>query len=207
MSKTILSRGQAGWFTGTVYVMSTARLEAFSDGVMAIIITITVLSIRVPADGTFSSLISLLPVFLIYIWSFQTVGTYWNNHHHLMRATSSVNAGVMWTNLHLLFWLSLIPFTTEWLGDHVGEAWPTAVYCAVLLFAAAAYEMLERAIIRHQGKDSNLATALGNDAKGKISLLCYVLSVVTAFISPWISYALVIAVTVMWFIPDRRVAP
>ena len=196
-----------GWFTGTVLVMTTARLEAFSDGVMAIIITITVLSIRVPADATFSSLISLLPVFLIYIWSFQTVGTYWNNHHHLMRSTSSVNAGVMWTNLHLLFWLSLIPFTTEWLGDHVGEAWPTAVYCAVLLFASAAYDMLEWAIIRHQGKDSNLATALGNDAKGKISLVCYVLSVVTAFISPWISYALVIAVSVMWFIPDRRVAP
>ena len=187
--------------------MSTARLEAFSDGVMAIIITITVLGIEVPAEATFSSLISLLPVFLIYMWSFQTVGTYWNNHHHLMRATSSVNAGVMWTNLHLLFWLSLIPFTTEWLGNHVGEPWPTAVYCAVLLFAAAAYEMLERAIIKHQGKDSNLAKALGHDTKGKISLLGYALSIVTAFISPWISYALVIAVFVMWFIPDRRVAP
>ena len=187
--------------------MSTARLEAFSDGVMAIIITITVLSIRVPADATFSSLISLLPVFLIYIGSFQTVGTYWNNHHHLMRATSSVNAWVMWTNLHLLFWLSLIPFATEWLGDHFGEPWPTAVYCAVLLFAAAAYSMLEQAIIRHQGKDSNLATALGNETKGKISLLCYVLAVVTAFIYPWISYVLVVAVIVMWFIPDRRLAP
>ena len=185
--------------------MATARLEAFSDGVMAIIITITVLGIRVPADGTFSSLISLLPVFLIYIWSFQTVGTYWNNHHHLMRATSGINAWVMWTNLHLLFWLSLIPFATEWLGDHVGEPWPTAVYCAVLLFAAAAYQMLERAIIRHQGKDSNLAAALGNNAKGKISLLCYGLSLVTAFIYPLISYALVITVSVMWFIPDRRV--
>ena len=187
--------------------MSTARLEAFSDAVMAIIITITVLGIRVPADAIFSSLISLLPIFLIYIWSFQTVGTYWNNHHHLMRATSSVNAGVMWTNLHLLFWLSLIPFATEWLGDHIGEQWPTAVYCAVLLFAAAAYEMLERAIIKHQGKDSNLAAALGNDTKGKISLLCFVLSVVTAFISAWISYALVVSTVVWWFIPDRRVAP
>ena len=185
--------------------MNTARLEAFSDGVMAIIITITVLGIRVPADGTLSSLISVLPVFLIYIWSFQTVGTYWNNHHHLMNATSGVNARVMWTNLHLLFWLSLIPFATEWLGNHVGEPWPTAVYCAVLLFAAAAYQTLERAIIRHQGKDSNLAEALGNDAKGKISLLCYALSLATAFIYPWISYALVIAVTVMWFVPDRRV--
>jgi uncharacterized membrane protein len=187
--------------------MSTARLEAFSDGVMAIIITITVLTIRVPDDGTFSSLVSVLPIFLIYIWSFQTVGTYWNNHHHLMRATSGVNAGVMWTNLHLLFWLSLIPFATEWLGDHIGEPWPTAVYCSVLLFAAAAYSMLEWAIIRHQGKDSNLARALGNERKGKISLLCYVLSVVTAFISPLISYALVIAVTMVWFIPDRRLAP
>jgi uncharacterized membrane protein len=186
--------------------MNTARLEAFSDGVMAIIITITVLGIRVPADATFSSLIALLPVFLIYIWSFQTVGTYWNNHHHLMRATSSVNAGVMWTNLHLLFWLSLIPFATEWLGGNFGEPWPTAVYCAVLLFAAVAYYMLEQAIIRHQGKDSNLARALGNDTKGKISIWSYVLSVVTAFIYPWISYALFIAVTVMWFIPDRRVA-
>src|ERR671928_1588635 len=175
--------------------MSTSRLEAFSDGVMAIIITITVLGIRVPADATIHSLISLLPVFLIYIWSFQTVGMYWNNHHHLMRATSGVNAWVMWTNLHLLFWLSLIPFATEWLGDHVEEPWPTAVYCAVLLFAAAAYQTLERAIIRHQGKDSNLAEALGNNAKGKVSLLCYVLSVVTAFIYPWISYALVITVS------------
>src|SRR3954468_24842625 len=179
--------------------MNTARLEAFSDAVMAIIITITVLGIGVPADATFSSLISLLPIFLIYIWSFQTVGTYWNNHHHLMRATLSVNAGAMWTNLHLLFWLSLIPFATEWLGDHVGEPWPTAVYCAVLLFAAAAYEMLERAIIRHQGKDSSLAAALGNDTKGKISLLCYVLSLVTAFIYPLISYVLVVAVIVTWF--------
>jgi uncharacterized membrane protein len=187
--------------------MTTSRLEAFSDGVMAIIITITVLGIRVPADATFSSLISLLPVFLIYIWSFQTVGTYWNNHHHLMNATSGVNAGVMWTNLHLLFWLSLIPFATEWLGGHVGESWPTAVYCAVLLFAGVAYQMLERAIIRHQGKDSNLAAALGNDTKGKISLLCYVLSVVAAFIYPLISYVLVVAVIVTWFIPDRRVAP
>src|SRR5919202_1403637 len=183
--------------------MSTARLEAFSDGVMAIIITITVLSIRVPADATFSS----LPVFLIYIGSFQTVGTYWNNHHHLMRATSSVDAGVMWTNLHLLFWLSLIPFATEWLGLHFEEPWPTAVYCAVLLFAAAAYQMLERAIVSHQGKDSNLAEALGNNTKGKISLLFYVLSVVTAFIYPVLSYVLVIAVTVIWFVPDRRIAP
>jgi uncharacterized membrane protein len=112
----------------------------------------------------------------------------------------------MWTNLHLLFWLSLIPFATEWLGNNVGEPWPTAMYCSVLLFAAVAYYMLEQAIIRHQGKDSNLATALGNDTKGKISIWCYVLSVVTAFIYPWISYALFIAVTVMWFIPDRRVA-
>jgi uncharacterized membrane protein len=187
--------------------MTTARLEAFSDGVMAIIITITVLGIRVPDDGTFSSLISVLPVFLVYIWSFQTVGTYWNNHHHLMNATSGVNARVMWTNLHLLFWLSLIPFATEWLGGHVGESWPTAVYCAVLLFAAVAYQMLERAIIRYQGKDSNLAAALGNDTKGKVSLLCYVLSVVAAFIYPLISYVLVVAVVVTWFIPDRRVAP
>ncbi len=132
--------------------MDTARLEAFSDGLMAIIITITVLSIRVPADATFSSLISVLPIFLIYMWSFQIVGTYWNNHHHLMRAASGVNAGVMWTNLHLLFWLSLIPSATEWLGGHVGEPWPTAVYCAVLLFAAGAYQILERAIIRHQGR-------------------------------------------------------
>ncbi|MBV9454875.1 MAG: DUF1211 domain-containing protein, partial [Rubrobacter sp.] len=139
-SQSQLELRPSGMVPDTVYVMTTARLEAFSDGVMAIIITITVLTIRVPDDATFSSLIALLPIFLIYIWSFQTVGTYWNNHHHLMRATSGVNAGVMWTNLHLLFWLSLIPFATEWLGDHVGEPWPTAVYCAVLLFAAAAYQ-------------------------------------------------------------------
>src|SRR5205807_2538653 len=124
-------------------------------------------------------------------WSFQTVGTYWNNHHHLLQATKSVNGWVMWGNLHLLFWLSLIPFATEWLGGHIGESWPTAVYCGVLLLAAIAYTLLERAIVGHEGRDSALAAALGDDRKGKISLACYVLSIIGAFVYPWISYLLV----------------
>lgn len=185
--------------------MNTIRLEAFSDGVMAIIITITVLSIRVPAGSNALSLIHLLPLFLIYIWSFQTIGTYWNNHHHLMHATTSISVWIMWANLHLLFWLSLIPFATEWLGNHVGQPWPTAVYCTILFFSAIAYTLLELAMVRHQGKDSKLAAALGSDKKGKFSLLCYIFSVIIAFIYPWISYVIVIGISAMWFIPDRRV--
>ncbi len=187
--------------------MNTDRLEAFSDGVLAIIITITVLGIRVPAGATFAALISVLPVFVTYAWSFQTVGTYWNNHHHLMLATKEVSVRIMWANLHLLFWLSLIPFATEWLGAHVGEPWPTAAYCAVLLFCAIAYILLEQAIITHQGKISNVMTSPGNNTKGKISLALYILSVAFAFMYPWLSYIFIVAVAMMWFIPDRRVAP
>src|ERR1041385_302426 len=174
--------------------MNTARLEAFSDGVLAIIITITVLEMRAPIDAGLSSLISIVPLLFVYAWSFQTIGTYWNNHHHLLHATKNVSPGIMWANLHLLFWLSLIPFATEWLGTHFGSAWPTALYCALLFFSAIAYTLLERAIIAHQGKDSHLAKALGNDLKGKISLAGYLLSVAGAFFFPVLSYLLVVLI-------------
>ena len=185
--------------------MNTSRLEAFSDGVIAIIITITVLGIRVPTSASFTALASLFPSLLIYAWSFRTIATYWNNHHNLIKATNGVNTRVMWANMHFLFWLSLIPFATTWLGTNVGKPWPTATYSFVLLFAAIAYTMLERAIIKRQGKNSNLTMALGNDIKGLISLGCYVLAVLMAFIIPWISYILIVLVAAVWFIPDRLV--
>ncbi len=185
--------------------MNPSRLEAFSDGVLAIIITITVLGLRIPSTASLSSLISLVPFILIYAWSFQTIATYWNNHHHLIRATSSVNGWVMWANMHLLFWLSFIPFATEWLGNNLAKPIPTASYSFILFSSAIAYTLLERAIIKHQGKDSSLAKALGSDIKGWMSLACYAFAVYMAFINSWISYGLIALVTIIWFIPDPRV--
>jgi uncharacterized membrane protein len=185
--------------------MTTARLEAFSDGVLAIIITLTVLNIHVPDGTSLVSLLPVVPIFTIYAWSFFSVGTYWNNHHHLMAATRHVSARIMWANLHLLFWLSLIPFTTEWLGLHFGQPIPSVIYCAVLFFAAVAYTLLEWAIIATQGRDSALARVLGHDAKGKVSLAAYFLAVVAAFVYPWVSYLLFVGVSIIWFVPDRRV--
>lgn len=185
--------------------MDVKRLEAFSDAVLAIIITITVVGIHIPEDASVFGILAVLPMLLIYAWSFQTIGTFWNNHHHLLRATRSMNNSVMWVNLSLLFWLSLIPFTTLWLGEHIGETWPTAVYCGTLLFASIAYVFLERTIVAHQGKDSLLAQALSNDTKDKISLILYVAAVASAFFMPYLSYMFVVAVAIIWFIPDRRI--
>ncbi len=184
----------------------TGRLEAFSDGVLAVIITIMALELKPPEDGTFRSLHARLPALLFYILSFTFVGIYWNNHHHLLRAARRISAGVMWANLHLLFWLSLIPVLTEWVGEHHTETAPAATYGVVGLGSAVAFTILVQAIIRADGSSSLVATAIGSDTKGRVSLLAYAAATALAFVSPWISYALFVAVAVMWFIPDRRLS-
>jgi uncharacterized membrane protein len=184
----------------------TGRLEAFSDGVLAVIITIMAFELRAPAGGSFTDLRARLPALLIYILSFVIIGIYWNNHHHLLRAARRVTGGVMWANLHLLFWLSLIPVLTEWVGEHPTKTAPAATYGIVGLGSAVAFTILVRAIIRADGSSSLVATAIGSDTKGRISLLAYASATVLAFVSPWISYALFAAVAVMWFVPDRRLS-
>jgi uncharacterized membrane protein len=184
----------------------TGRLEAFSDGVIAVIITIMALELKPPESYTFDSLRDRLPALLFYILSFTFVGIYWNNHHHLLRAARRISPGVMWANLHLLFWLSLIPVLTEWVGEHHSKTAPAATYGVMGLGAAVAFTILVRAIIRADGSSSLVATAIGSDTKGRVSLLAYAAATVLAFVSPWISYALFIAVAVMWFIPDRRLS-
>jgi uncharacterized membrane protein len=185
--------------------MNTARLEAFSDGVMAIIITITVLEFHAPDSEQLKDFWPVAPMLLIYAWSFQTVGTYWNNHHHLLHATRAIGPAIMWANLNLLFWLSLIPFTTEWLGRHIGAPWPTAAYCAVLTLAAIAYNIHEQAIVATQGRDDKaLAGALGRRVKEIISLLLYATAMIMAFVVTWASYVLVISSLALWLLPDRR---
>jgi len=185
--------------------MQKNRLEAFSDGVLAIIITIMVLELKVPHGVELVALKPLLPVFLSYVLSFIYVGIYWNNHHHLFHATNHVSGGILWANLHLLFWLSLFPFTTGWLGENHIASTPTAVYGFVLLMAAIAYYILQRAIIVQQGRDSLLATAIGRDWKGKFSPVLYLLAIPLAFVSPWIASALYVFVALLWLIPDRRI--
>jgi uncharacterized membrane protein len=184
----------------------TGRLEAFSDGVFAVIITIMALELRAPAAGSFTALRDRLPALLIYILSFTFIGIYWNNHHHLLRAARRVTGGVMWANLHLLFWLSLLPVLTEWIGEHYRQSAPAAVYGLVGLGAALAYTILTRAIIRADGSDSLVAAAIGSDVKGRASLVFYAAATGLAFVSPFISYALFAAVAVMWFVPDRRLS-
>jgi len=185
--------------------MQKNRLEAFSDGVLAIIITIMVLELKVPHGVELVALKPLLPVFLSYVLSFIYVGIYWNNHHHLFHATNHVSGGILWANLHLLFWLSLFPFTTGWLGENHIASTPTAVYGFVLLMAAIAYYILQRAIIVQQGRDSLLATAIGRDWKGKFSPVFYFVAIPLAFVSPWIASALYVFVALLWLIPDRRI--
>jgi uncharacterized membrane protein len=185
--------------------VNKARLEAFSDGVIAIIITIMVLELKVPHGADLAALGPLLPVFLSYVLSFTFVGIYWNNHHHLLHAAKGVTAGIMWANLHLLFWLSLIPFVAGWLGEHYGAAWPTALYGVVMIMCAVAYTILQLAIVRQHGQGSELARALGNDVKGKVSLGGYVAAVVLAFVAQWASELIYVLVALMWLIPDRRV--
>jgi uncharacterized membrane protein len=181
------------------------RLEAFSDGVLAIIITIMVLELKPPHEADFRALLALLPVLLSYVLSFIYVGIYWNNHHHMFHTTHSVSAGILRANLHLLFWLSLFPFATAWMGEnHLAPA-PTAAYGFVLLMAAIAYDILQSRIIAHQGPDSLLASALGKDWKGKLSPAIYLAAIPLAFISPWIATGLYTVVAFLWLIPDRRI--
>ena len=185
--------------------MQKNRLEAFSDGVIAIIITIMVLELKVPHGVELAALKPLLPVFLSYVLSFIYVGIYWNNHHHLLHTAQHVSVGIMWANLHLLFWLSLIPFVTGWMGENHFAALPTSLYGVVLLMAALAYLILQRAIIALEGRGSSLEGAIGSDWKGKLSILCYFAAIGLAFVNQWLSDALYVFVAVMWLIPDRRV--
>ncbi|HET9598782.1 MAG TPA: TMEM175 family protein [Anaeromyxobacteraceae bacterium] len=185
--------------------MSKGRLEAFSDGVIAIIITIMVLELKVPHGSDLAALRPLLPTFLTYVLSFVYVGIYWNNHHHMLHATARANGAILWANLHLLFWLSLFPFVTGWMGDNHFAPVPTAVYGGVLLAAAIAYYVLERCIIADQGPGSRLAAAVGKDLKGKISPLVYVVAIPLALLEEWVAQALYVAVALMWLVPDRRI--
>jgi uncharacterized membrane protein len=185
--------------------MHKSRLEAFSDGVLAIIITIMVLELKVPHGETLEALRPLLPVFLSYVLSFLYVGIYWNNHHHMLHAAKQVGAAVLWANLHLLFWLSLLPFVTGWMGENHFAPTPTALYGVVLLMAALAYWLLARAIVATEGPDGLLARAIGKDRKGTVSVLLYLLAVALAFVSQWAAQAIYVVVALAWLIPDRRI--
>lgn len=185
--------------------MGKNRLEAFSDGVLAIIITIMVLELKVPHGQEFSTLQPLIPVFLGYVLSFVYVGIYWNNHHHLLHTVKEVSGSVLWANLHLLFWLSLVPFSTGWMGENHFAPAPTALYGVTLLMAALAYYLLQITILKTHGPDSVLAKALGTDKKGKISPLLYAIAIPSAFASPWIANTLYVVVAILWLIPDPRI--
>jgi len=186
--------------------MGKNRLEAFSDGVIAVIITIMVLEMKVPHGSDWQSLQPLLPVFLSYVLSFIYIGIYWNNHHHMLHTVKRVNGSILWANLYLLFWLSLVPFVTGWMGENHFAALPTSLYGVVLLMAAVAYWILQNCIISVSGgKDSLLAKAIGNDRKGKISPLMYAIAIPAAFWSQWLADALYVAVAIMWLIPDKRI--
>jgi uncharacterized membrane protein len=185
--------------------MKTTRLEAFSDGVLAIIITIMVLELKVPHAVELAALKPVLPVLLSYVLSFIYLGIYWNNHHHLFQVTEEVSGGILWANLHLLFWLSLLPFTTAWMGENHLASTPTAVYGFVLLMAAIAYQILEHTIIAKEGRDSLLARAVGGDWKGKLSSVFYFAAIPLAFVSPWIAGALYTFGAILWLIPDPRI--
>jgi uncharacterized membrane protein len=185
--------------------MEKGRLEAFSDAVIAIIMTIMVLELKIPHEANWAALRPLAPVFLGYAISFVMIGIYWNNHHHLFQAVQYVNGRVLWANLHLLFWMSLIPFVTGWTGENNFAALPVAFYGVVLLFSGVAYFILTKVLVAHHGQDSVLATAMGKDFKGKISLLIYIVGIGIAFVSPWAAFMLYILVSLIWLIPDRRI--
>jgi uncharacterized membrane protein len=185
--------------------MSKNRLEAFSDGVIAILITIMVLEFKVPHRAEFSALEPLAPTFLVYVLSFVNLGIYWNNHHHMLHAADHITGAALWPNLHLLFWLSLIPFTTAWMGENHFAAVPTATYGVVLLMSGLAYKWLQTAIIRHDSPHSKLRTAVGGDRKGNLSLAMYALAMPLAFVHQFIADALYVGVALMWLIPDRRI--
>jgi len=185
--------------------MTKSRVEAFSDGVIAIIITIMVLELRMPHEPTWAALSPIWPVLVSYLLSFIFLGIYWNNHHHLFQAVHHVTGGVMWANLHLLFWLSLVPAVTSWMGSTHFAALPVALYGVVLLGSAIAFTVLVQVLLRHHDADSPLAKAIGSDTKGKVSLACYIAAVPLAFVHPLISCAVYVAVAVIWLVPDRRI--
>jgi uncharacterized membrane protein len=185
--------------------MSKGRMEAFSDGVIAIIITIMVLEMKVPHGDSLSSLEPLLPVFISYVLSFTNVGIYWNNHHHMLHAARHVNGKVLWANIHLLFWLSLFPFVTGWMGENHFAGWPVLLYGFVSFMAGLAYYMLAKCLSAIHGKDSPLSIAIGKDRKGMISLVIYALGIALSFVLPWLGLAMYVLVAVMWFIPDKRI--
>jgi uncharacterized membrane protein len=185
--------------------MSKTRMEAFSDGVLAIIITIMVLELTAPHEPTAAALVPLVPTLLSYVMSFVYLGVYWNNHHHLLQAIKHVDGRVLWANLHLLFWLSLVPFVTAWIGETRFASLPVALYGAVMMLAAVAYFVLAHALIALHGRDSALAAALGRDFKGKVSIVIYLAAIPMAFVSSWIACGLFVFVTVLWLIPDRRI--
>ena len=192
-------------FAATLTAMEKNRIEAFSDGVLAIIITIMVLEMKVPHGSDLEALKPLLPVFLSYVLSFVYLGIYWNNHHHLLKAVHSVNGAMMWANLHLLFWLSLFPFVTGWMGENHFTPVPSALYGGVLLLAAIAYYILQNVIVAHEGRGSKLAAALGRDSKGKLSPLFYAAGIGASFIRPWIAHCIYVFVALIWLVPDPRI--
>lgn len=185
--------------------MTKGRMEAFSDGVFAVIITIMVLEMKPPRGVSLVSLQPVLPVFLSYVLSFVYVGIYWNNHHHLLQAAKHVAGGILWANLHLLFWLSLTPFVTAWMGENHFAPWPVALYGLVLLLAGTAYFILTKTLIASHGKDSTLSRSIGGDRKAKLSLVVYAAAIPLSFSQPWIACACYIMVAIMWFLPDRRI--
>ena len=185
--------------------MTTTRLEAFSDGVIAILITIMVLELRPPHEATPESLRPLIPVLVSYTLSFVFLGIYWSNHHHLIHAAQLVNGKVLWANLHLLFWLSLVPFVTAWMGENHFAQWPVALYGVILLLSGIAYSILVRTLLTLHGPESLLANAIGSDFKGKISVVIYAVAIPLSFVNPWIAYGIYVMVAVMWLVPDRRI--
>ena len=185
--------------------MTKGRMEAFSDGVIAIIITIMVLEMKVPHGDSLQDLRPLAPVFLSYVMRFVYVGIYWNNHHHMLQACTEVTGAMLWANLHLLFWLSLFPFTTGWMGENHFTAVPTALYAAVLLMAAIAYYLLQQTIVRAQGEDSILKQAIGNDWKGKLSPVLYILAITVSFYFSWVAQGILVIAALIWLIPDKRI--
>jgi uncharacterized membrane protein len=185
--------------------MNKTRLEAFSDGVIAVALTIMVLEMKAPHGDNFDALLPVLPVFFCYVLSFIMVGIYWNNHHHMLHAAQHVNGPILWANLHLLFWLTLVPFVTGWMGENHFAPHTVALYGTVLLLSAIAYYILARALIHYHGQDSDLARAIGRDFKGKISIVIYVAAIALCYVNSWIAVALYITVAIMWLVPDRRI--
>lgn len=185
--------------------MNKSRVEAFSDGVLAIIITIMIIELKAPHENSFNALIPLIPVILSYILSFMYIGIYWNNHHHMFQAIKTINGSVLWMNMHLLFWLSLLPFATSWIGEEHFATVPMSFYGFILLMCAIAYTLLQNKLIQLHGKESLLQHAVKDDKKGKISIICYASAIPLAFVAPWISGILYIAIALLWIIPDKRI--